>query len=114
MLYTPVQARNDKPQDTGLPSSKQFNFRDFVTNLKYSLIPGRPLSRAIGTQTIGTTQVSIPHKLGKMPNVVIITMTSAGQVYQSQAADATNIYLKADAASRTCNVQVLNITDTLR
>ena len=114
MSYIPAQDRPAEPQETGLPASKQFDFRSFVANFKYPLLPGRPLSKALGSQTIGTIQIAIPHKLGKVPNVIIVQMTSAGQIWQSQAADGMNIYLKADAAGRTGNIHVLNIQDSLR
>lgn len=61
---------------------------------------------ALGSQTVGTSQVTIAHGLGYAPGIVNVTMTSAGNVYLSAASDATNIYLTADASSRTCLVSV--------
>ena len=56
--------------------------------------------------TVGATQTAVAHGLGYIPLSVAVTMTSAGQVWQSSAADGTNIYLTADSAGRTCDVWV--------
>lgn len=63
--------------------------------------------RSLGSQTVGTTQVTIAHGLPWTPREVRITMTSAGTIWQSAAADGTNIYLTADNAGRTANVVVI-------
>lgn len=64
------------------------------------------LAKSTGTATVNATQTAIPHGLGKTPEVVLITMTGPGQVWESQAADSTNIYLTADADGRTCRFVV--------
>jgi hypothetical protein len=84
------------------------------STLFYTRLKRKPLSKALGSQTIGTTQVAVPHGLARTPNVLTVQMTSAGTIWQSTAADSTNIYLKADSASRTCNVEVQYIADNLR
>jgi hypothetical protein len=86
----------------------------FLMGLNYKKIKNKPLAKALGTQTIGTTQVTIAHGLNQAPNIVIVQMTSAGTIWQSTTADATNIYLKADSAGRTCNVEAIYLTDNLR
>jgi hypothetical protein len=50
--------------------------------------------------TIGT-QTAHAHGLGYIPTRIAITPTSNGVIYQSAAADATNIYVKGSAASLT-------------
>ncbi len=62
--------------------------------------------KKIASQTIGTVQGAVAHGLPYTPNKVIIKMTSSGTVWESQAADGTNVYLTASAASRTCDVYV--------
>lgn len=62
--------------------------------------------KALGTQTVGTSQATIAHGLGYAPTVVQITMTGAGTIWKSSASDATNIYLTADDAGRTAEVFV--------
>lgn len=64
-----------------------------------------PWHRLAGN-TIGTTQVAVAHGLPYAPKSVSISMTSAGQVWQSATADTTNVYLTADAAGRTCDLTV--------
>lgn len=68
---------------------------DFDTEWAPSLI-------ALAEQTIGAAEATIPHGLAYTPTIVLLLPTSAGQVWQSTPADATNIYLTADAAGRTC------------
>lgn len=65
------------------------------------------IKQIIAGQVVGAAQVAIPHGMAVAPRLVIIEPTSAGQIWQSQAADATNVYLTADAAARTCNVDVI-------
>lgn len=55
-------------------------------------------------KTVGNTQATIAHGLSYTPKIVAIIMTSAGTIWRSAAIDATNIYLTADAASRTCDI----------
>lgn len=114
-----IQNPKDKLFSSG-PSQKQGpnappTYEEFITYFRYGKIPGRPLYNNLGSQTIGTLQIAVPHKLSKTPNVVLIQMTSPGNVYESQAADATNIYLTSDHyLSRTCNVLVAYIENNLR
>lgn len=46
-------------------------------------------------QTIQITQTSIAHGLGGTPSVVIVMGRGANLIYESQAADGTNVYLTA-------------------
>lgn len=62
--------------------------------------------KALGAQTVGTSQATVAHGLGYTPTVIEWSMTSAGTIWKSAASDATNIYLTADAASRTAEVYV--------
>lgn len=62
---------------------------------------------AVNNQVVGAAQVAVAHGLGTTPQAVIIEMTSNGAIWQSQAADATNVYLTAAAANTTCNVMVI-------
>lgn len=57
---------------------------------------------ALDEATVGTVEAEIAHGLAYTPTVVLLLPTSAGQVWQSSAADDTNIYLTADSAGRTC------------
>lgn len=65
------------------------------------------LKQIVAAQVVGAAQVAVPHGLAAAPGAVLVEMTSAGQIWQSAAADATNVYLTADAAARTCNVAVI-------
>lgn len=60
----------------------------------------------LGSQTVGTSQATIAHGLGYAPSQILITMTSAGNIYRSATSDATNIYLTADSSGRTAEVFV--------
>jgi parallel beta-helix repeat protein len=62
--------------------------------------------KKIPAQTVGVAQTTIAHGLPYIPQSITMAMTSAGTVWKSAASDATNIYLTADAASRTCDVYV--------
>lgn len=53
-----------------------------------------------GAMTTG--QQTIAHGLAYTPKIYAIVMTTAGSVYVSQAADATNVYVTPDAGSRQC------------
>lgn len=55
--------------------------------------------------TVGTTTVSVTHRLGAVPKNTGITMTSDGMV-KVERSDSNNVYLKADAADRTCLLKV--------
>jgi copper homeostasis protein CutC len=46
-------------------------------------------------QTIQVTQTTIAHGLGSTPSVVIISPRGVSFVYESQEADATNVYMTA-------------------
>lgn len=56
-------------------------------------------------QTIQITQTSIAHGLSGTPSVVIIVPRGVSFVYESQAADGTNVYLTA-AGITTCDIYV--------
>lgn len=56
-------------------------------------------------QTIQVTQTTIAHGLGSTPSVVIISPRGVSFVYESQAADATNVYMTA-AGITTCDIYV--------
>lgn len=73
------------------------NPSDMVMSYTY----GKP---QISTFSSGITSVShlgstIAHGLGSTPNVVIITPNASGDVYQTSAADSTNIYLTYSSGS---------------
>ena len=56
-------------------------------------------------QTIQVTQTTIAHGLSGTPAVVIISPRGVSFVYESQAADATNVYMTA-AGITTCDIYV--------
>lgn len=60
-----------------------------------------PLREVITGTTHATvgTETTHPHTLGVVPDFVAITEKSNGTVYQSQPADATNVYVKGSATS---------------
>lgn len=62
--------------------------------------------KPLGAQTVGTSQVTVAHGLGYTPTVVEITPTSDGRIWESAAADGTNIYLTADGVGRTAKIYV--------
>ena len=58
------------------------------------------LKKVSGTTNAASgTQNAYAHGLGYVPTTVLVTPKGNGVVYESQAADATNIYLSASAAS---------------
>ena len=61
---------------------------------------------ALHSVTVGTTQISVAHGLGYTPTQALISMSSPGIIYRSAASDATNVYVTADAASRTADIYV--------
>jgi hypothetical protein len=71
-----------------------------------SAIQIAPTAKILAGQTVGTVQVTIAHTLGYTPTRIDILMTSAGTIWRSAVSDATNIYLTADSAGRTCDVYV--------
>ena len=56
-------------------------------------------------QTIQVTQTTIAHGLGGTPTVVIISPRGVSFVYESAAADGTNVYMTA-AGITTCDIYV--------
>jgi len=62
---------------------------------------------ALGAKTVGASQSTIAHGLPWTPREVRVVMTSTGSIWRSAASDATNIYLTADDANRTCEVWVV-------
>lgn len=54
--------------------------------------------------TVGPTETAVKHGLPFVPQAVSLLKTSAGDVWQSSPPDATNVYLRADAAGRTVEV----------
>jgi parallel beta-helix repeat protein len=55
---------------------------------------------------VGATETAVPHGLGYAPQAVTVTMRSPGTIWQSRAADATSVYLTADASGRQADVIV--------
>jgi len=62
--------------------------------------------RLLPAVPVGTAQVTVAHGLGYAPAQVLISMTSAGSIHRSAASDTVNIYLTADASSRSADVFV--------
>jgi hypothetical protein len=58
------------------------------------------------TATVGASKTAVPHGLPYAPRSIAITMLGPGSVWKSAAADATNVYLTADAAGRSAEVLV--------
>jgi parallel beta-helix repeat protein len=54
--------------------------------------------------TVGTAETAVPHGLPFVPQSVTVLKTSPGDIWQSSAPDATNVYLRADAAGRTVEI----------
>ena len=57
-------------------------------------------------QSVASTGTTIAHGLPYTPTAIVISMTSAGNVYRSATTDATNIYLSSDSGTRTCDIYV--------
>ncbi len=55
---------------------------------------------------LASGQNSVPHGLIRAPRKVQIEPTSSAVIYEYQAADGTNLYLDASAASSGCTVYV--------
>jgi hypothetical protein len=51
------------------------------------------------TFTSAAMYKSVAHALGAVPNVVIITMTSPGTIFEYQAPDSANLYLSTTTIS---------------
>lgn len=62
--------------------------------------------RKLVNKTVNSTQTTIAHGLSYAPTSIQVLMTSAGNAYRSASSDATNIYLTADADSRTADILV--------
>lgn len=58
----------------------------------------------LASGTVGASQATVAHGLSYTPKIYAVVMVTAGTMWQSQAPDATNIYLTADAASRQANI----------
>lgn len=56
--------------------------------------------------TVGGTQATIAHGLSYTPKIYAIKMKSAGTCWESQAPDATNVYVTADSAGRSVDLIV--------
>lgn len=61
---------------------------------------------SLGTFTVGTSATTVRHTLGQTPSLVVITMTSAGQVWQTDRGSERAITVQADAGNRTCRIWV--------
>lgn len=71
------------------------------------LIASSLLKKVSGTtNATAGTQDSYPHGLPYIPTTVIVTPKGNGIVYETQAADATNIYLTGSAVSLTFDAYV--------
>ena len=66
----------------------------------YSITQSTGVLKSLGSVTVDTSPATVAHGLGYTPRVVIVTMTSAGNIYRQTASDNTNVYLQADASSR--------------
>ena len=53
------------------------------------------------TFTQPATEMTVTHALGAVPNVVIITMTSPGQIYEYKAPDTLNVYISDTTTAQT-------------
>lgn len=84
-------------------SGNSTNQKDPIHTLTYSR---RERPKALGEQTVGTSQATIAHGLPYKPTEVLVVMTGDGSIWKSAAANATNIYLTADAAGRTAEIYV--------
>lgn len=84
--------------DSGTRTSAEGNHTDAAVRWQ--------IGKLLAGNTVGTSEATIAHGLGYTPTEVRVTMTSAGTVWRSSASDATNIYLTADLAGRTCDVSV--------
>jgi len=52
----------------------------------------------LASQAVGTSQTTIPHGLGRIPGVFLVTPRSNARCWQSAPSDATNLYLSASVA----------------
>jgi len=102
---TSTTALNDAstPADIRNTSSGTHNYIDALSNSTVSKPFGRKI---ISAQTVNSTQTTIAHGLGYIPNQIDFVMTSTGNIWRSASSDATNIYLTADTNGRTCDIYV--------
>ncbi len=52
----------------------------------------------------GSSQISLTHTLGRIPDIVIITPKTQYFVYESQARTASLVYLTGTTGTSTCDV----------
>lgn len=85
-------SNNQQSGDQRFLESPQFlellNSSLFYTGLKRT-----PLVQHITVSITGSQ--TIPHNLGKAPNVILVEPNAASLWYKTQASDASNIYLRA-------------------
>lgn len=62
--------------------------------------------KLIGGLNVTTTQQSVPHGLGRVPNIVVIKPRANGNVWENADADATNVYLAASTNTVACQIYV--------
>lgn len=60
----------------------------------------------LGVVTVDDTGLALAHNLGRVPTTVVLDARSEGAVWVDAPADATSVYLRADAPGRTCEVRV--------
>lgn len=72
-------------------------------------ISNAAIKRSVLTKVgVGVTQIAVRHKLGKKPGFVRITMTSPGQIQLGATrSDNSFVYLIADAANRTADLEIV-------
>jgi hypothetical protein len=85
-------ALKNVPANAGMGGAHQRQQGEAVRELQGNLISGT-------TSATAGTQTTHAHGLGKVPDRILITEKGNGIVYVSAAADATNIYVSASAAS---------------
>lgn len=84
----------------GIALSTTTSAGDYVLVYLSPSASGTNLKKVSGTtNATAGTQDAIPHGLGYAPSIVLITNKSNGVVYESQAADATDIYVTGSAVS---------------
>lgn len=74
----------------------QANIQAALNQIQASPFQGGNLLTGV---SLGTTQVAVPHKLGRTPSVYVICGLNAGAiVFNSAPSDSNNLYLTASAA----------------
>jgi hypothetical protein len=81
--------------DAGGLGISQF-IKTSAPNLTTGWVRTTPL--LVSNASVGTTQTTIAHSCGYAPSVIVIKPKGNATVWQSQAADATNVYLTASTA----------------